>query len=207
MSQQQVTQIVTLTGMGGVGKSTATDDLLGYKVLFSPLPGVMTRPARPSDRSWENTIISPDKFKVLSRAGRFACSVVVGDYQYGVLGDVVEAALADTGKIYIRILAPESLVPFRRFVRDRSPGSVTSFYLRVQDPNRTLLKRMIGRGDSMESAGRRLHLEDGMDERMIELSKSYQEVHKEPLFHKIIFNDGDTHQTMMQVLQGISHTA
>ncbi len=204
MSQQQVTRIVTLTGMGGVGKSTVVDDLLRYAVLFSPLPGVMTRPARPSDRSWENTIISPDRFKILSQAGRFACSVAVGDYQYGVLGDIVEAALADTGKIYIRILAPDSLVPFRRFVRDRLPGSVMSFYLRVEDPKRTLLKRMIGRGDSMESAGPRLHLEDGMDERMVELSKSYQEVHKEPLFHKIIFNDGDIQRTTMQVLQGVS---
>lgn len=198
-------RIITLTGRGGVGKTAIAERLLSYKDLFYPIRGVTTRPARPSDKEWENDRITEEVFDKLQEQEQLIMRAVLLNYKYAVRKDSVEKALSSK-KIGVRILSLDTVAMFHEYVCDHvGPGAVRSFYVEVSDPA-ILPIWMAGRGDSTSIVIARVRLEDDMDMdyAAFRIAEEYKRQHGYPLFHRTIYNDdGKLETAVASVLQEV----
>jgi len=169
-------RIVTLVGEPGSGKTTIADALLSLRPeLYRTLISNTTREKRPTDGPGDYRFVSREHIKEWESQGELAWSPAESaGHMYATRLDDIEAALADTGHLYISILVPETA----EILYQLHPKNVLP--LRIQADITLLPERLRLRGASTED----------IEYRMGELGRWKKSFEAERLPYQVVTNNG-----------------
>lgn len=161
---------VTLTGRGGVGKTTISNNLLSWmRPHMELVVSTTTRSPRSSDLPGEYEYVTRLKFLWYRITGQFLWTTSVTGNWYGTRRRAVDAIVTSSYKIGLMLIVPEIIPILRRYL----PKKVYSIYI-LSPSEEELRERMRVRGDSKENVEKRIAQDLTLDEDAL-LSKDYDE--------------------------------
>ena len=146
------TQIITVTGPSGVGKTTIVGALMRARPELSFIVSLTTRPSRPSDLPGEyRHNVTRFEFAWLDLNRDFLWTVEAHGNLYGTLRESVDEALSHEHPS-LMILVPERV----EFIRRHASGRVLSFFI-LPPSEETLRERLLRRGEDPADIERRIN--------------------------------------------------
>ena len=151
--------ILALTGQSGSGKTTVAGELL-RRTDIRMVPSVTTRERRESDLPGEYEYVSREGFEHQVHEQFFLWHVTRGSTSYGTDRNAIFDICDQARGIGIMILVPEKVRPLAEFVRGQYGSAVPIIPVYFDSPGEDVLRRrLIARGESLESIEERMHLE------------------------------------------------
>ncbi len=145
--------IILISGVSGVGKNTVINRLLEVRANLRYFRSCTTREKRASEEVFSPYIfLSEKEFLEKEKNGEFfEVQQVHGTYR-GILKSSLDEVLANPQLEYIKDIDVFGNLRIKNFMKDK--GECLSIFLDA--PDETILQRLLGRGESEESAAFRL---------------------------------------------------
>jgi len=142
--------MIILIGESGSGKTTILNEL--EKRGFKKAINHTTRPRRNENETTEYKFISKDEFEQMWNEGKLLQRAEFGGEFYGIGADSLKEDVA-----CIQIV--DSIADVKKRAEELGKGNmeIKSFYIHVPPEERT--KRMLARGDSLDSIQKRLEID------------------------------------------------